>query len=415
MLTRAALASDLRARAFGLDGLDQRPSSLGLEIELLPLRAGDHSVPPLFGEAGTTAWVRKAGLQHGWREQVAIGQAPRFITRSGGKLSFEPGGQIEYSSPTYCSANGLLSDVVSVATLLQEAAESEGIELLTCGIDPYNDLDAAPLQLTASRYANMARYFDTIGPAGARMMRQTVAVQVNLAHGPDPIRRWRLLNRMAAPLIALFANSRRYAGRDTEHASYRTQVWRETDPARTGVFRGASDPVEEYLDFALDAPTLLSPFGDHSFRPFRDWMAEGAQLSDWRGHLTTLFPEIRPKGYFEIRSVDAQPPGRYGALTALLCGVVLDEIASQEAERVLPAATPALLERAGKQGVADAQLFDVCQQLTGIAVQGCQRLGGDFLDGVHLDHAQQEWTALLRATPPFSGAGDSSARTRLRR
>jgi glutamate--cysteine ligase len=307
-----------------------------------------------------------------------------------------------------------LADVVKVAKLLQQAANAEGIELLTNGIDPYNDIEGAPLQLTSSRYANMARYFDTIGPAGARMMRQTVAVQVNIALGRDPIRRWRLLNALAAPLIALFANSPRYAGRDTGYGSFRSQVWRETDPARTGVFPNARDPIAEYLDFGLNAPALLSPFGDQDFRPFRDWMEE-AKLPDWRAHLTTLFPDVRPKGYFEVRSVDAQPPVRYGALTALVCGVVLDETASSEAERILPAPSRALVERAGRHGVSDSEMLDLCRQLTEIARQGCHRLGEEFLSGVQLEIAGQEWDALLQATRAVNGAGDSSARERLRR
>lgn len=400
MLRRAELAADLRARVFGIEQPDDRASSIGLEIELLPLRAQDHSVSPLLGVDSTSAMVRKVGLQLGWREQATAEHVPWFTTPSGGKLTFEPGGQIEYSSPPFRSANLLLSDVVMVATRLQQAAESDGIELLTCGIDPYNDIDGAPLQLASSRYANMARYFDTIGPAGARMMRQTAAVHVNLALGSDPLRRWRLLNALAAPLIALFANSRRYAGRDTGYASYRSLVWRWTDQARTGVFSGTPDPIGEYLDFGLNAPVILSPFGDRLFRPFREWMSQ-ADLSDWRGHLTTLFPEIRPKQYFEVRSVDAQPPERYAALTALLCGLVLDELSSREAERVVPVPTPALLARAGMRGVSDPELLEVCQQLTEIATLGCRRLGGDFLEESHLERAREEWAVLLDAAPVF--------------
>ena len=49
--------------------------------------------------------------------------------------------------------------------------------------------------------------------------------------------------------------------------------------------------------------------------PFRRFLDDGldgepATLDDWRLHLTTLFPEVRLKGYIELRSADSQPPDR---------------------------------------------------------------------------------------------------------
>jgi glutamate--cysteine ligase len=38
-------------------------------------------------------------------------------------------------------------------------------------------------------------------------------------------------------------------------------------------------------------------------------------------HLTTLFPEVRPRGYFEVRSCDALPPEWYAAPLAFIAGL----------------------------------------------------------------------------------------------
>jgi glutamate--cysteine ligase len=55
-------------------------------------------------------------------------------------------------------------------------------------------------------------------------------------------------------------------------------------------------------------------------------MAEGYKgepptLDDWNLHLTTLFPEVRLKGYIELRSTDSQMPERVIAVPALAKGV----------------------------------------------------------------------------------------------
>ena len=60
----------------------------------------------------------------------------------GGAFTFEPGGQIEYSSPP-CSTPSELLDLLRRSILpLRAASEDEGITLLTTGIDPANPIEA---------------------------------------------------------------------------------------------------------------------------------------------------------------------------------------------------------------------------------------------------------------------------------
>src|SRR5436309_3295116 len=57
------------------------------------------------------------------------------------------------------------------------------------------------------------------------------------------------------------------------------------------------------------------------YRIMGPYMTRVGTLDDWNLHLTTLFPEVRLKGYIEIRSADSQPPERMLALPALVKGV----------------------------------------------------------------------------------------------
>ncbi len=94
-------------------------------------------------------------------------------------------------------------------------------------------------------------------------------------------------------------------------------------PHRAPVGRPA--PVGAYADFALGAgamllgedrrPAVRSPTG---WRPAPRWRG-------WRVHLTTLFPEVRPRGYFELRSCDALARAWLAAPLVFVCALALDD------------------------------------------------------------------------------------------
>ena len=137
------------------------------------------------------------------------------------------------------------------------------------------------------------------------MMRQTAALQINVERGPEPLSRWLLLNSITPAVVALFSNSTSYAGKRVNHASYRAHLWRTLDDSRTGIAYDESDPVARYLNFALDAYAMRSGNRTQPYETFREWMRRpDVGLDDWYFHLTTLFPEVRPKEYFELRSAD---------------------------------------------------------------------------------------------------------------
>jgi glutamate--cysteine ligase len=409
MLTRSVLREDVGKRLFGL-GQESPAVSLGLEVEFIPQRSADHSIMPLFGKNGTLAFLQAFAQRHTWQEERNDYGVPFFRTSSGGLITFEPGGQIEYSSPAFGSADDVLRDVRAVVEPLLAESCAEGITLVNAGLDPFNGPERAPMQLDTPRYSNMARHFAAIGQAGARMMRQTAAVQVNIGLGADPLKRWRLLNSLVPALTAFFANSARYAGQDTGYASYRSETWRETDPGRTGVFFGVS-PIDEYLDFALDAPAILPPFGGEVFDAFERHLGTAA-TDDWRAHLSTLFPDVRPKGYFEIRCIDGQPAEHYNAVIALIAGVVLDARASGEAEVILPKPTNARVSRAGKLGLNDFELRSICEDLVELGLAGCRRMP-TLLSGEEVERAEDVLRRLLER--PSSIAGGYAVPERLRR
>jgi glutamate--cysteine ligase len=313
-------------------------------------------------------------------------------------LSFEPGGQLEYSSPPERSASGLIDRLRAVVPPLRAAAAAEGITLLTAGIDPRNPVEEVPLQLPSERYLRMAEHFARIGPWGARMMRQTAAFQLSLDFDDEPRDRWRLLNALAPFLTAIFANSAIYEGRYTGHQSFRAHCWRGLDPRRTGLPYDRWRPVGAYLDFALDAPAILFPTVGGDCLPFGEWLARANPThAEWDTHLSTLFPEVRPRGHLELRSIDAVDSAWYPAPVALVAGLCYEPRALHAALALLPSPDLGLLERAGRLGLGDPAIARIASDLFEIGLAGCGALGAKFIQPGHLEEARAYFERYTRA------------------
>lgn len=386
-MTEAELLADLREVAFGQPVVGG-PPRVGAEAELLPVDVATGRMAPIRSAERpcTLPVLRRVAERLGWREEE--GDAPKFHTPGGALVSYEPGGQIEVSAPPRTSVGALVESLQGTVLPLREAALGAGVRLLEEGIDPVSAIAEVPLQLGGERYRLMDEHFARIGPAGARMMRQTASFQVNVDWADDVRLHWRVLNAAAPFLTAIFASSPLYRGADTGAQSFRALTWTELDPGRTGIVGGAGDPVLAYLRFALAAPTILTPDAHGAVEPFGARLrTAGATREEWRAHLTTLFPEIRPKGYAEVRCIDAVPARWYAAPLALLAGLSHPE-SLQAAGALLPEPDAALLVRAARRGLRDADIAGTASELFRIALEGARLAGDAWVDPQSLETAR---------------------------
>jgi len=360
--------------------------TIGAELELIPVHVESRLPIPI--ESPTTACsvdiVRKLGLQSKWCERSADPDPPSWELASGARISFEPGGQIEVSSAPHTSVSALATELSEITCSLLDSFERHGAVLVTKGVDPYNPINSTPLQLHRERYEKMTRYFESIGPSGIRMMRQTASVQINLEPGNDPLARWTLLNRMAPMLVAIFSNSRRYAAEDSGHSSYRAHLWRTLDPSRTGL-RAVDTPVESYCDFALGAGWMFDQIADGTYESFQSAIDRGASETEWDIHLSTLFPEVRPRNYFEIRSPDMVDLPWIAAPIAMVAGICYHEPTANAVSEVLSGFDSDTLVSAGQRGLADEAIGAVVKDFCELAIQGGKALGADYISHDDLD------------------------------
>ncbi|MCP2322514.1 glutamate--cysteine ligase [Hamadaea flava] len=272
--------------------------------------------------------------------QAALADAAGFPTLA--TLTWEPGGALELSSRPASTVPAALAEMTTDLAAVRSALGKAGISLVGAGLDPVRPPHRL---LDAPRYAAMEAYLDRRGDAGRWMMTGTASVQVCVhsgheGRGPLGFReRWRLAHDLGPVLVATFANSPIARGLPTGWRSTRQAIWAALDPSRTRAPVG-DDPREAWARYALDAGVLCvrtenGPWLVPDGLTFRDWIRTGLPrpptADDLAYHLTTLFPPVRPRGYLELRMIDAQPGDRWTVPFAVATALLTDARAADRA------------------------------------------------------------------------------------
>ena len=383
------------------------PGAVGIELEVIPLARTANGAPralpilPVAPDAESLSGFLSDHAEATERLAADWDQrgTPRYRTWREGFVRFEPGGQIEYATEARLTAAEAISDMEAVMGDLVDAADKAGVELLSCGLNPFLDADQVELHLKTPRYLAMDAHFNRVGPYGRRMMRLTASMQVNLDFG-DPTQahlRWSASNLLAPVCTAVFANSPVASG-PAVHVSGRALAWELADPTRTGVAWSPGDAIRKapwtaYTVFALtaDAMLRLDPGGAVVTAPsgvrFNEWWSgvhgSPPSVAEWRMHLTSLFPEVRPRGWLELRSIDT--PGRewWAVPPTLLAALLYDDLALGEildALESLGERMPELFRAAARVGLRDPDLGAAAEAAFDIALKAASRFPPGYFD-----------------------------------
>jgi glutamate--cysteine ligase len=314
---------------------------LGTEHEKVGFRRGTHEPIPYEGRGGVRQLLEGMEGLLGWEPILDRGLPIGLVDPTGGgAISLEPGGQFELSGAPLETLHQTCAETYAHMAQVREIAEPLGIEFLGLGISPKWTLAETPV-MPKSRYEIMSAYMPTVGTRGLDMMFRTATVQVNLdfADEADMVAKMRASLALQPIATALFANSPILDGRPTGRLSERSEIWRDTDNARSGMIPFVFEPgygFERYVEWALDVPMYFVK-RDRYYRAtdvtFRQYMAGALKdrvpdglptRGDWDNHISTLFPEVRLKRYLEMRGADSGPTRRILALPAFWVGLLYD-------------------------------------------------------------------------------------------
>ena len=391
---------------------------IGTEHEKFGYEKADLNPLPYNGFCGIKAMLEGLREGFGWKPVEEDGNIIG-LTKGGANVSLEPGGQLELSGAPLETIHETCDEVNSHLKEVKHIADKIGAGFIGLGAAPIWTHEQMPL-MPKGRYKLMDRYMGNVGTHGTQMMRRTCTVQVNLDFGSeaDMVQKFRVALALQPVATALFANSPFFDGRENNHKSWRSRIWRNLDDARTGMLPFVFEDgmgFERYAQYALDVPMYFvyrdGKYIDALGMSFRDFMkgelpalpGEIPLESDWADHLTTCFPEVRIKKFMEMRGADGGPWRRLCALPAFWVGLLYDQtsldaawdvckawnVETREAFRVAASTDGMTAEVDGKR------MMDLARECIGISKAGLlarckQGNGGLVPDETHFLNALEE-------------------------
>ncbi len=348
---------------------------------------------PYEGERSVKSVLESLRDRFGWTP-IQEGGNIIGLEHDGANISLEPGGQLELSGAPLETIHETCDEVNLHLREVKSVADELGVGFIGLGAAPHwthADMKMMP----KGRYRLMTDYMDKVGTLGKQMMYRTCTVQVNLdfASEADMVQKLRVALALQPVATALFANSPFFEGKLNGHKSWRSRIWRDLDPARTGLLPFVFEDgmgFERWVDYALDVPMYFvyrdGKYIDALGQSFRDFLdgklpalpGEIPTLSDWADHLTTIFPEARLKKFIEMRGADGGPWRRLCALPALWVGLLYDQTAQDAAWDLVKSWNAAFRDALrvgasvdGLQAAANGfRMHDLAREVVGIAESG---------------------------------------------
>lgn len=313
---------------------------IGTEHEKFGFTWDDLKPLPYDGDASIKAMLEGLRDTFGWSPIEEAGYLIG-LKKDGASVSLEPGGQFELSGAPLEHIHETCNEVGAHLNEVQKIADPLGIGFIGLGASPIWSMDETPI-MPKGRYKIMRAYMEKVGRLGRQMMFRTCTVQSNLDFGSeaDMVKKFRTSLALQPLGTALFANSPFLEGRPNGFLSYRSQIWTDTDPDRTGMLPFVFEDgfgFERYVDYALDVPMYFVRRGgtylDASGLSFRDFMdgklsilpGELPAIDDFEDHLSTIFPEVRLKRFLEMRGSDSGPWSLLCAFSAFWTGLLYDQ------------------------------------------------------------------------------------------
>ena len=333
-----------KADLIGVFARGEKPKAawrIGTEHEKFVYRTTDHRAPSYDEKGGIHALL--IGLTHyGW-EPVYEGETIIALSGPDGSVSLEPAGQFELSGAPLEDLHQTCAETGRHLKQVKEVGEMLGLGFLGLGLWPDKTRADLPV-MPKGRYKIMLDHMPRVGGMGLDMMLRTCTIQTNLDYSSeaDMVKKFRVSLALQPLATALFANSPFLEGKPNGFLSYRSHIWTDTDPHRTGMLPFVFDEgfgYERYADYMLDVPMYFAfrnggyiNAAGLNFRDFIDGRlsvlpGEKPTVADWNDHLSTAFPEVRLKSFLEMRGADGGPWSTICALPAFWVGILYDQVA----------------------------------------------------------------------------------------
>ncbi len=323
---------------------------IGMWSDFTPLQYSDTQLPSGEIRFGAMSLLSQLSKKYHWPTINNPQGKTIGLTTPVGKVSLEPGSQVELSSDPFSDLITVKQKVSYFETAVSELTTNWGLSWIGLGVNPINSISEIEL-IPSTRYEIMTDFLDKRALLGTSMMKRTSSVQINLDYTSEEeaIEMLRVSLLVAPVSYALFANSPFSEGVKTDYQSFRGKIWQETDPSRTGLLPEAFKDnfgFDEYANYLWQEPlmfvqnekTKYLPGEGLSLDQIKQGKLMGVTCSEMNqlNSMRELFCEARIKlGYVEVRSIDGLLPEYRDAASAFWLGVLYSPTARKEAFNLL--------------------------------------------------------------------------------
>ncbi len=287
---------------------------IGLEMEHLILEQNTLKAVSYLSDPGIETVLREL-MQGEWKplyeDEYLLG-----LQGNNGHISVEPGGQIEFSVFPAETITDIKEAYLGFIKEIKPILNKNGMVLMAVGYQPVSSIKDIPL-LPKKRYDYMYDYFRNRGKLAHHMMKGTASLQVNMDYSSehDYLKKIRVANYLAPLIYTYFDNSPFFEGIECSEGSMRFLVWDNCDRDRCGLIKSVftdSFGYKAYAEYILNSPAIItkgrnsiSYTGRKTIREIFD--PESFDNEQLKHLLSMFFPDIRMKGYLEIRMGDSLP------------------------------------------------------------------------------------------------------------
>lgn len=391
------------------------PGKIGIELErfVYDKNSGDR----LYYNTGIRdfleAWLKKFRCSKAVVEDDILLGAEGYAYGIRYTLTLEPGAQLEISlGPTdslICLSEALGSFDGDIEHVFSDIGLN--VELIASGVDHKNTTPSDTPLLPKERYKAMDAFLGRKGEQTRQMMRESASTQISI----DFLEHRRLRQEF---LLATVLSQYLYFLCDTTGSMTRLDIWNNVDNARCRIPRGLfvgesaqptadkdeenlermpalnlgldkSSPEDAYLLWLLNTPCvyLKEHEQNKSFcndkmghKTVKEYLSSQLLMDEELLYASSfVFPDVRAKGYLEIRTPDAMPTQYALALAAFLKGLFYDKTSFFKSYALLvnglegssPASiAPILKERGWNAIIANQKLPDIVNLLLKYAEEG---------------------------------------------
>lgn len=306
---------------------------IGVEFEHYIIDKDTFETISYYGENGVGD-VLKELEKRGWGGSYEGGEYILGLKKGNRIISLEPGSQLELSIEAEISIEYIYKEYMEFIDEITPILEKNNQLLITTGYHPETKIDEITL-LPKDRYNIMFDYFKDKGRNAHNMMKGTAALQVSIDYKSeeDYKKKFRVANALSPVFYALFDNAYYFEGEEWGYHNLRTHIWNNCDNNRAGTVENAlrdDFDYEAYGKYILNRPPIFNirdgetiATGEKKVKEILD--PDNYKIEELEHLLTMFFPDVRTKGFIEIRQMDSTPPFLSLGAIALIKGLFYNE------------------------------------------------------------------------------------------